>query len=151
MMVGMANSVIGVVLPLVSALVGAGLTYFLNVRYRRRTNIEDLFNAAIAAVAVADASKHYSPGVSRPEHLSDKDYRELRSGLGRNAVEAHFRRAAEAREAVARVVQYEPKVRDYYQDASTIEDKPDEIRDLLVEARQRFIRQRTRWWPSPTR
>lgn len=46
-------------LPLVSVLLGAGLTYWLNVRQRRRNAIDDIFAAAIAAVAVAAAGKHY--------------------------------------------------------------------------------------------
>jgi hypothetical protein len=36
------------VLPLLSVLLGSALTYWLNVRARRRTFIEDLINAAIA-------------------------------------------------------------------------------------------------------
>jgi hypothetical protein len=43
-------------LPLLSTLLGGGITYWVNVRQRRRTYVEDLFNAAIAAVAAAEVS-----------------------------------------------------------------------------------------------
>jgi cell division FtsZ-interacting protein ZapD len=46
-----------VVVPLISIAVGAGVTYWLNVRTRRSMRFEDLINAAIAAVAVEEASR----------------------------------------------------------------------------------------------
>jgi hypothetical protein len=52
-----------VVVPLASVLLGAAITYWLNVRTRRRTKVEDIFHDAIAAVAVAQASRGYTAGV----------------------------------------------------------------------------------------
>lgn len=123
------------VLPLLSVLLGAALTYWLNVRTRRRTYIEDLFNAAISAVAICDASKNYLRRVGRPPELSDDDYRTLLSNIALKAVENHTQRAAEAREAVARVLQYEPRVQPFYNDAEAITSRPAEVIALLTEAR----------------
>lgn len=72
------------VLPLVSELLGGALTYWLNVRDRRRSFIEDLFNSAIAAVAVADASKSYLRRVGKPPDTVDHDLR--RASLSHPAV-----------------------------------------------------------------
>jgi hypothetical protein len=95
------------IVPLVFVLLGGGLTYWLNVRTRRRSRVEDLFDEAIAAVAVADASKNYLRRVAKPAELSESDYRSLLSNIARTAVEVHIQRAAEARETIAKVVQYE--------------------------------------------
>jgi hypothetical protein len=54
--------------PLFSVFLGAGITYWLNVRARQRTHIEDLFTAAIAAVATVVASRDYISSVApRPD------------------------------------------------------------------------------------
>ncbi len=126
------------VLPLVSVLLGGALTYWLNVRGRRRSFIEDLFNAAIAAVAVADASKSYLRRVGKPPELSNDDYRMLLSNIARSAVEVHIQRAAEAREALAKVLQYEPRVQPFYADAEAITSRADDVIALLTEARKRL-------------
>ncbi|MER7894438.1 hypothetical protein ABTX15_32025 [Micromonospora sp. NPDC094482] len=46
-----------VVVPLASIAVGATLTYWLNVRVRRTSQVEELINAAIGAVAMEEASR----------------------------------------------------------------------------------------------
>lgn len=118
--------------PLASVLLGGALTYWLNVRARRRSRVEDLFNEAIAAVAVADASKSYLRQVAKPAVLSDGEYQSLLSSIARSAVEVHIQRAAEAREVVAKVIQYEPKVRPFYADAEAITSSADEIITVLT-------------------
>jgi hypothetical protein len=60
--------------------------------------------------------------------------------LGRNGIENHVKRTSEAREAIARVAQYEPLVRPYYQDAVIKGDRPQEIIRLLLEAKSRYVR-----------
>jgi hypothetical protein len=50
------STVAGIVVPFVSIVVGAGITYVINVRQRRRNYVEDLMNAAIASVATAEVS-----------------------------------------------------------------------------------------------
>lgn len=64
-------------MPLLSVLLGAAMTYWLNVRTRRRNHVEDAFNEAIAAVAVADASKSYLRRVAQPAEMSAADYQQL--------------------------------------------------------------------------
>lgn len=98
----------GVVLPLVSTLVGAGITYWLNVRVRRRNYVEDLFNEAIASVAGADASIDYLSNVGRPPHLSDDEYAELQKWLVTEGLKNWAVTVARANEALARVLPYQP-------------------------------------------
>jgi small neutral amino acid transporter SnatA (MarC family) len=128
---------INVIVPLSSVLLGAALTYWLNVRERRRTLVEDQFNAAITAVAIADASQHYIKQFARPEHISDDEFAELLTAIARAAVEGATKRAAEAREAIARVIQYAPDMKPFYEDAQVIVERPDEIIDALRQARAR--------------
>jgi hypothetical protein len=131
------TTLMSAVIPLVSVLLGGALTYWLNVRARRRNRVEDLFDDAIAAVAVADASKSYLRSVAKPAALSDNEYQSLLGSIAHNAIEAHMQRAAEAREAIAKVIQYEPKVQPFYADAEAITSRADEIIKLLTEARKR--------------
>src|SRR5215470_13374047 len=74
----MLSSVMNATVPLASVLIGAGLTYWLGIRTRKRTFVEDLFNEAITAVAVADASQHYIRDVTQPQALSVEEYVEVR-------------------------------------------------------------------------
>jgi hypothetical protein len=60
------------VVPILSVGLGAWITYALNVRTRRRTYIEELFDKAISAVSVADASVDFTTTMARPVHLSDE-------------------------------------------------------------------------------
>lgn len=96
-----APVVVAAVVPLLSVLLGAAMTYWLNVRTRRRNHVEDAFNEAIAAVAVADASKSYLRRVAKPAEISAADYQQLLADMGRTAVEGHTKRCSEAREALA--------------------------------------------------
>ncbi|HUY46504.1 MAG TPA: hypothetical protein VMV92_12340 [Streptosporangiaceae bacterium] len=111
----------------------------INIRTRRTNQVEDLFDAAIAATAVADASQNYLSGIGPPNNLPDKDYQAMMNDIIRNGIENHVKRATEAREAIARVVQYEPRVRAYYQDSVLNGDKPQEIINLLREGRSHAL------------
>ena len=89
-------TVASVVVPLFSVLLGAAMTYWLNVRSRKRNHIEDAFNEAVAA---ADASKSYLRHVSKPAEMSTDDYRACslawqrrRLRTTRSAVAKHARR-----------------------------------------------------------
>jgi len=133
----MSSTVITATVPVLSVLLGAALTYWLNVRSRRHSSVEALFDAAIATTAVADASQHYLSGIGRPVGMAESDYQAMMSDIVRTGVENHVKRAAEAREAIARVVQYEPRLRPYYQDSVLSGDRPQEIIRLLLEAKSR--------------
>jgi len=50
---------VNTLLPLASVLVGAAITYWLNVRSRRRGDVDAAFHSAISAVAVAVASTEF--------------------------------------------------------------------------------------------
>ena len=134
----MTSTIFSAVIPALSALLGLALTYWINVRTRRKNFVEDLFNNAIAAVAVADASQHYLAGVGRPAGLSETDYRDLQASLIRSGHDNHAKRAGEAREALSRIVQYEPRVRPFYQDSVLTGERPWEIIQLLTEAKSRL-------------
>lgn len=133
----MLSTIMAAVVPLGSALVGAGVTYWLNVRSRRANRIEDLFDAAISATAVADASLHYPhiSGVGRPAGITDQDYLNLDQELIHDGFNNYFKRAGEAREAIARLLPYEPRVKPYYQNPIFAEDHIREIMSILTESK----------------
>lgn len=119
--------------PLLAVLLGALITYWLNVRARRRSHVEDLFADAIAAVRVAEASKDYIRSVApwSPD-LSREEYVDFLNQLGREAAEDHIRKAAAAREALARVLEYRPELHRYYRgNATAVFEQADEIVALL--------------------
>jgi hypothetical protein len=47
-------TVFNAIIPLVSLLIGSGITYLVNVGSRRRNYVEDLINQAIASVAAVE-------------------------------------------------------------------------------------------------
>jgi len=117
-------TVAGAVLPLLSTLLGAGITYLVNVRQRRRNYIEDLFNEAIAAVAAARASTRFvSAADPRRADLEGDDLREFDRQFKRLGLETEARKLSEALEALAKLTPYLPAVAVYYQDA----DGPERI------------------------
>lgn len=140
-MVGMVSTIMAAVVPLVSVLVGAGVTYWLNVRTRRSNRIEDLFNAAICATAVADVSLNYPhlSGFGRPPGIADQDYRALDEQLNLVGFNNYFTRAGEAREAIARVLPYEPRVKPYYENAVFAQKQIQEVMDILAEGKARYV------------
>ena len=130
-------------LPLFSVLLGGFVTYWFNVRVRRRTNEEDAYQAAIAAVAVAEASRNFLRYQSRPARFSDEEYRDLVEERDQKDNDAHIAKVAEAQLAIARLVPYEPSVR-YYDKPSDISERPEEIIGKLS-GRLDAIRRRRRF------
>lgn len=128
------------IVPLVSVSIGAALTYLFNVRTRRRDFVEDLFNDAIAAVAVADASQHYIWNVAKPVAMSEAEHRTLLAEIAKAAIENHTKSAGEARAALAKLAQFEPQLRDYYINATAVIEQPDEIITELVRARDGHVK-----------
>jgi len=137
----MGQLIVTATVPLLSVLIGAALTYWLNVKARQRDNVLDTFNQAITAVAVADASQHYISDVAKPRTFSEDDHREVLREIAKVAIEGATLHAGEARAALAKVYQYEPGVKRYYEDASAVVDRPSEIIAYLVKARDEHIRQ----------
>ena len=108
-------SVLNATLPLVSVLLGAGITYWLSVRQRRRSAVEDLFTQAIAAVAAADASPNYVSYVAYSQTtMTSEEHNAFVKELGREAALNHVRKMADARQALAQVIPYRPDLDRFY-------------------------------------
>ena len=135
-------TLVAAVAPLPSLLIGALITYYINIRARRSNRIEDLFNEAISAVAVADASARLSwPGGLeniRPQGMSYEDYRQIENEIWHDAVTNSFNRRLEAREAIARVLPYASEVKPYYTDVRLIDNRIQEAMDVLLRAKSKY-------------
>jgi hypothetical protein len=102
--------VVAAVVPVLSVGFGGWITYALNVRTRRRTYVEELFDRAISAVSVADASVDYLASAGRPQHLSDSEYAELQKWFVTQGMQNWAVKVIEANEALAAVAPYAPPV-----------------------------------------
>jgi thiol:disulfide interchange protein len=132
--------------PLLSVLLGAAVTYWINIRTRQRSAREDLVNAAISAIAIAEAAQSASPRVNLDGlwQSAEEDAKTLTRTLVLGAIENHNRRIAEAREALARIIVLDSRVREYYLDPSTISDRSTDIMNLLTDIRDRGSTRRPR-------
>jgi hypothetical protein len=120
-------------LPLVSVLLGALITYLLNVKARIRSEENDVYHGAISAVAVAIASTDYISqikwGGSTPEEEAD-----LAKQAGREFTERHLRAVADARAAVARASAYDPTLAEFYHtNTAAVYERGDELMARLRE------------------
>jgi hypothetical protein len=120
-------------LPLVSVLLGALITYLLNVKARIRGEENDVYRGAISAVAVAIASTDYISqikwGGSTPEEEAD-----LAKQAGREFTERHLRAVADARAAVARASAYDPTLAEFYRtNTAAVYERGDELMARLRE------------------
>lgn len=131
----MGSLALNVLTPLVSVLLGAALTYWLNVRTRRRSAAEDLVNAAIAAVAIVEANASLGPRVVAHEVVDPERGRKIAADLILSAIENHNKRGLEAREALARVLAIDDRVRPYYLDEDAVFDRSEEIIAVLKQIR----------------
>jgi hypothetical protein len=108
-------------------LVGAVVTYFVNVRDRRRTHEEDLVNSAIAAVTAAKAAMMFINNVPPEAGLDAVRAAEVEQDLR----EAGYRRfvdlTADARAAVAAVVPYRPELARYLDGHREVFDRAEEL------------------------
>lgn len=130
------NIVASVVVPLISIAVGAGVTYWLNVRTRRSIRFEDLINAAIAAVAVEEASRTaITRVVATPDQLDEKNLLDLQIAVTKAAIENHNAKNMEAREAIARVMIIDQSVRGYYLDTNSVSERSEQIIEHLTRLR----------------
>ena len=132
------NTIINAIVPIGSVLIGAGLTYWLNVRARRKNYVEDQFNVAIAAVATADASRSYLKRLARPDNMSEHAFQGVLAEIARAAIENNMRQTGLAREAIARVAQYEPQLKRFYKDAQALVENSDAALEILIRARDRL-------------
>jgi hypothetical protein len=103
-------TVLNIALPLLSVLFGAAITYWLNVRDRRRNYVENLFNEAIAATAAAEASIDYIAAAGKPTYMTDVDFQEFNRWLVTEGMKTWATNSVRANEALARVVPYLPEL-----------------------------------------
>ncbi|SIM48020.1 hypothetical protein [Micromonospora cremea] len=129
------NLLTSVVVPLASIAVGAVLTYWLNVRTRKASQVEELINAAIGAVAMEEASRSAITAVRGVEHLPDAERVALEHSVIRAAIENHNAKNMLAREALARVMVIDQGVRRYYYEPETISQYSAEILAYLLRLR----------------
>ncbi|MCI0688895.1 MAG: hypothetical protein L0Y54_16935 [Sporichthyaceae bacterium] len=132
--------VIDAVVPLASVLVGAGLTYWLNVHQRHQTAIDNIFAGAIAAVAVAAAAKHYQPRILRGDYMTEDEHRAFQAWHERTTLETYIRSTAEARAAVAKAAPYAQQLATYYENPSAVGERPAEVIAALLDARDTWRR-----------
>lgn len=93
-------------------MIGAGITYAINVRQRRRNYVEDLVNAAIAAVGAAEVSVDFLASVGPSPHMTGADYASFQSWLVTEGMKRWATNVADANVALARVLPYRPALRD---------------------------------------
>jgi hypothetical protein len=128
-----------VLVPLASVLLGATITYLLNVRTRRRSHVEDRFNDAIAAVSLVISTHSYVPGYGKWHPAVTEDERvELEKEMAREATINHIRAIGVARDAVAQCLPYNPRLRQLLdQPVLYFQDHADEIIAALRRAPDR--------------
>lgn len=102
------DALVAFVLPVTSTLLGAGITYWINVRNRRQTKREDVFHEAIGAVAVVEASRVTLTGLPPWKGASPGAFEEFMQELGKSQHLAYVHALASARAAVARASAYDP-------------------------------------------
>jgi hypothetical protein len=131
--------------PLVSVLIGALITYWLNVREKRRSKVADIFHEAIAAVAMAVAAHDYITQVPPWLGCTPDAHKAFTAELGRAGNAGYIEAVAQARAAVARASAYDPSLRDFYRDTTAaIYERGDELMAKLHEDVARTRRGRVR-------
>lgn len=129
--------------PVLSVLAGAAITYWLNVRARHRTRIEDIYHDAIAAVAIAAASKDFIAQVAPWRGARNDEYDAFTSRIGQEGNERYIRAVADARSAIARASAYEPELRRFYAETAGSEFN-DALADEIIAAIRRALARRSR-------
>lgn len=130
-------------IPVLSVLAGAAITYWLNVRTRNRTRIEDILHDAIAAVAVAAASADYIGQVGIWRGATPHEHQAFTARMGLEANERYIKAVAEARSAIARASAYEPSLRRFYADTGGAEFN-NELADEIIDALRQALTRRSR-------
>lgn len=127
--------------PILSVLAGAAITYWLNVRARNRTRTEDIYHDAIAAVAVAAASKDFITQVGPWRGATNDEYDAFTSRLGQEGNERYIKAVADARSAIARASAYEPGLRRFLFAETSGSEFNDALADeIIADIRQALAR-----------
>ncbi len=70
--------------------------------------------------------------------MSEEDFQSLLTEIARVAIENHTKQTGLAREAIARVAQYERRLKPFYTDAEALVKDSDAALAILIEARDRL-------------
>lgn len=130
------NDVIAIVLPFASVLLGAGITYLVGVRTRRRTKVEEIYHDALAAVAVAVASHDFIASLEPWRGATPEETQAVNAQLAREGNLRFVEAVADARSALARASVYDQRLTEFIQPRSgggraIIYVRGDEIMRLL--------------------
>lgn len=102
-------------LPFVSVLVGAALTYFLNVYQRRRNSVDDKFLAAEAALSTVRARKDWVAEFEiNGTTFSGAESDGFKKKVALEAAELYLHALGDAREAVAKCVPYRESLEAFF-------------------------------------
>ena len=118
------------ILPLVAVLLGSLITYWVNVRTRVRSKVDDAFREAIAAVAEADSRRKWLENFewgAPPDEAA-----KMLLQVSRDSTLQWVQAVADARAAVARASVYDPTLAQYYRGPMrTFIEDPDKVIEHL--------------------
>lgn len=140
----MTSLIVSIAVPIASALTGSGITYLLNVSAQDRREKRKLFEQAIIAVRIAVASEKYVRGYGKTDSMTAADHKKMQSSIDIDAIMNNRRRIEGAQYAIAQVSEHEPRLHQYVQDPSAIQESPDEVIGLLEHARDEYLKRRKR-------
>jgi hypothetical protein len=115
------------VLSLTAVFAGALITYAVNVRDRKRTHVERLFNEAIGAVTAAKAASTYPTNVPLTAGIDVRRAAELEQEITVEGYRRFVDLLADARRRVAAVVPYREEVQFFLQDYNDVVLRSDEL------------------------
>lgn len=124
------------------AIVVAVLTPALTSWRVRRQAVADLFDDAVAALLLAQTSRHHPSGApAHMPHWTEKDRREFSVRVEQSGVERWIQAQERARAALARLETFVPEIRQEVSGGWEIrEEQEPVIRDLLEARRARAIK-----------
>ncbi|GAA3613421.1 hypothetical protein GCM10022199_16770 [Marihabitans asiaticum] len=131
------TTAVAALLPFVSVLAGAALTYWLNVRQRSHDKAQDVLRAAIAAVAAMQVSTQFATdarvGATGLDALTTGDLRDLSREVTLKGLRVYFESIASARLAVAEASAYFDGLEPFGEmEPSEFTRRGEELRTLLV-------------------
>jgi len=125
--------IVQITTSLAAVFVGATVTYFVNVRERRRRHVEDLFNAAIAAVASAKAATMFINNVPADAGLDEGTAMTLALQLRSDGYRQLVERIADARSAISGVTPYRDDLAEFLEPIDAVVENSGEIIRRLKE------------------
>lgn len=104
-------TVVDALVPFFAVILGAAITYWLNIRLRRHTLIEDSFTEATAALSLMLAASEFVPSYGKwHASVSEEERIALEKEIAREATVTFIRSLSVARGAVAKCIPYRPSL-----------------------------------------